>query len=76
METPLDFRFELPRPPGGPLLEVSSLEMEKFLLKRLDEAETDPTQALWQLAQFYKQTRQPDKALARLQQLIEWLPAP
>jgi tetratricopeptide (TPR) repeat protein len=75
METPLDFRFELPRPPGGPLVEVSSREMEKFLLKRLDQAYDDPTQALWQLAQFYKQIRQPDKAIARLRQLMEWLPS-
>jgi tetratricopeptide (TPR) repeat protein len=75
MEKPLDFRFELPRPPGGPLVEVSSHEMEKFLLKRLDEAGDDPVQALWQLARFYKQTRQPDKALLRLRQLLEWLPA-
>jgi tetratricopeptide (TPR) repeat protein len=74
METPLDFRFELPRPPGGPLVEVSSSEMEKFLLKRLEEADNDPTQALWQLAQFYKQTRQPEKAVTRLHQLLEWLP--
>jgi tetratricopeptide (TPR) repeat protein len=76
METPLDFRFELPRPPGGPLVEVSSVEMEKFLLKRLDGAGDDPIQALWQLARFYKQTGQADKALIRLRQLLEWLSAP
>jgi tetratricopeptide (TPR) repeat protein len=71
----LDFRFELPRPPGGPLVEVSSLDIERSLLRRLEEAGEDPTQALWQLAQFYKQTCQPDKALSRLRQLLEWLPA-
>jgi tetratricopeptide (TPR) repeat protein len=76
MEKPLDFRFELPRPPGGPLVELSSLEMEKFLLKRLEAAGDDPVQALWQLARFYKQTGQLDKALVRLRQLLEWLAGP
>lgn len=76
MEKPLDFRFELPRPPGGPLVEVSSLEMEKFLLKRLEAAGDDPVQALWQLARFYKQTGQLEKSLVRLRQLLEWLSGP
>jgi tetratricopeptide (TPR) repeat protein len=74
MEKPLDFRFELPQPPAGPLVEVSSHEMEKLLLKQLDDAVNGPQQALWQLAQFYKQTRQTDKALVRLRQLIQMLP--
>jgi tetratricopeptide (TPR) repeat protein len=74
MEKPLDFRFELPRPPVGPLVEVSSQEMEKILLKQLEDAVDEPRQALWQLAQFYKQTRQTDKALVRLRQLIQMLP--
>jgi len=74
MEKPLDFRFELPQPPAGPLVEVSSHEMEKLLLKQLDDAVNEPQQALWQLAQFYKQTRQTDKALVRLRQLIQMLP--
>lgn len=76
MEKPLDFRFELPRPPGGPLVEVSSQEMEKLLLKQLEEAADEPLQALWQLAQFYKQTQQNDKALVRLRQLIKMLNDP
>jgi tetratricopeptide (TPR) repeat protein len=76
MEKPLNFRFELPRPPVGPLVEVSSQEMEKHLLKKLDESENNPTQALWQLALFYKQTRQNGKALTRLQELIPLLPDP
>lgn len=73
MEKPLDFRFELPRPPGGPLVEVSPQEMEKLLLKQLEDAAAEPRQALWQLAQFYKQTRQNDKAMVRLRQLIQML---
>jgi tetratricopeptide (TPR) repeat protein len=76
MEKPLNFRFELPRPPVGPLVEVSSQEMEKLLLKKLAASEDNPTQALWQLALFYKQTRQNAKALARLKELIPLLPGP
>jgi tetratricopeptide (TPR) repeat protein len=76
MERPLDFRFELPRPPVGPLVEVSSGEMERLLLKQLEEVPDDPAQALWQLAHFYKDTGQNDKALVRLRQLLQLLPDP
>jgi tetratricopeptide (TPR) repeat protein len=76
MEKPLKFRFELPRPPAGPLVEVSSEEMERLLLKKLAESENNPTQPLWQLALFYKQLRQHGKALTRLQELLPLLPEP
>jgi tetratricopeptide (TPR) repeat protein len=76
MERPLNFRFELPRPPVGPLVEVSSQEMEQHLLRKLEESENNPTEALWRLAEFYKQTRQNSKALTRLQELIPLLPDP
>jgi tetratricopeptide (TPR) repeat protein len=76
MEEPLRFQFELPRPPVGPLVEVSSQEMENLLLRKLQESENNPTQALWQLALFYKQIRQHGKALARLRELIPLLPDP
>jgi tetratricopeptide (TPR) repeat protein len=74
MEKPLNFRFEIPRPPVGPLVEVSSQEMEKLLVKKLEESENNPTPALWQLALFYKQIRQNGKALTRFQELIPLLP--
>src|SRR6266436_678608 len=35
MEDGLQFRFAVPRPPQGPLVEMSAAEMEKTLLKRL-----------------------------------------
>jgi tetratricopeptide (TPR) repeat protein len=74
MERPLNFRFELPRPPAGPLVEVSSQEMERLLLKKLAEAGDNPTQALWNLAKFYQQAGQQAKARARLQELIPLVP--
>jgi tetratricopeptide (TPR) repeat protein len=76
MEKPLNFRFELPRPPAGPLVEVSSQEMERLLLRKLAESEGDPTAALWNLAQFYQRTGQSANALARLQELIPLLSDP
>jgi tetratricopeptide (TPR) repeat protein len=76
MEKHLEFRFEFPRPPAGPLVEVSSREMEELLLKKLKETENNPTQPLWQLALFYKQTRQNGKALTRFQELLPLLPDP
>jgi tetratricopeptide (TPR) repeat protein len=76
MEKPLNFRFELPRPPVGPLVEVSSHEMERLLFRKLAESENNPTLALWSLAQFYQRTGQHDKALARLRQLIPLLADP
>ena len=76
MEEPLKFQFELQRTPFGPLVEVSSQEMEKLLLKKLEESENNPTQALWQLALFYKQTRQNGKALTRLQEILPLMPDP
>ena len=76
MESRLDFRYSIPRPLEGPLVELSAEEAEKLLLKRLDEAKADPTEALWQLAHFYKQVKQHEKALERLRQLMQRLPDP
>jgi len=76
MDERLDFRFSLPAKPDGPLVELSNEEAEKMLLKKLDESNADPIQALWQLAQFYKMSKQHDKALERLRQLMERLPNP
>jgi tetratricopeptide (TPR) repeat protein len=74
MEKSLDFRFSLPQPAKGPVVELSAQEAERILLKHLDDAKTDPTQALWQLAQFYKLSKQHEKALARLRELMQRLP--
>jgi tetratricopeptide (TPR) repeat protein len=76
MNQRLDFRFSIPPRPEGPLVELSSDEIEKMLLKRLAESSADPTQALWNLAQFYKVSKQHEKALERLRQLIDRLPDP
>ncbi len=74
MDKRLDFLFSIPRPPPGPLVELSAAEMEKLLLQRRDEEQADPTDALWQLARFYSKVRQHEKALDCLRQVMARLP--
>ena len=73
-EQRLDFRFEIPRPPEGPLIEMSAAEMEKTLLKRVEDEKAEPTEALWQLARWYQQSKQIEKGLACLRQVLARLP--
>lgn len=43
MDKRLDFQFSIPRPPEGPLVEMSPEEAEKMLLRKLEEEKADPT---------------------------------
>ena len=72
----MDFRFQLPKPATGPLVELTAAETEKLLLKKVVEAGENPKPALWDLAQFYKLNKQHEKALECLRQLIALLPGP
>jgi|SRR6266446_7043035 len=74
MEDGLQFRFAVPRPPQGPLVEMSAAEMEKTLLKRLQAEKSQPIEALWQLARFYQQSKQYEKGLACLRQALPQMP--
>src|SRR6266550_8928668 len=74
MEDGLQFRFAVPRPPQGPLVEMSVAEMEKTLLKRLEDEKSQPTEALWQLARFYQQSKQIEKGVACLRQMLAHVP--
>jgi tetratricopeptide (TPR) repeat protein len=76
MSQRLDFRFSIPKPPPGAVVELSNEEAEKMLLKKLDESKAEPTEALWNLAQFYKLSKQHEKALQRLRELMALLPDP
>jgi tetratricopeptide (TPR) repeat protein len=76
MEKRLYFQFPIPRPPDGPLIEMSAAEMEQTLLKRLEKQKEQPTDALWELARFYQQSKQIEKGLACLRQILEYLPDP
>jgi tetratricopeptide (TPR) repeat protein len=70
----LEFRFAIPHPPEGPLIELSAAEMEKALLKRLEDEKTEPSDALWQLARFYQGSKQLEKGLSCLRQLLAHQP--
>lgn len=74
MDNQMSFRFAIPRPPEGPLVAMSAEEMERTLLKRLEEEKSQPTEALWQLAKFYQQIKQPEKGLACLRQVLARIP--
>lgn len=76
MKERLDFRFELPKGPDGPLVELSVRELEQMLLQSLDDPKANRTAALWQLAQFYKINKDHEKAVLRLRELLALLPDP
>jgi tetratricopeptide (TPR) repeat protein len=71
MEKRLGFQFQLPKPPKGPLYELSFEEIEQMLLQRLQEERKDPTEALWELARFYSHSKQHEKAIQRLRELMQ-----
>ena len=74
MEPGWEFRYALPRPPEGELVELSAEEAEKILLKNVERAEGDPNDALWELGRFYASSKQHEKALACLRQIMARLP--
>jgi tetratricopeptide (TPR) repeat protein len=72
----MDFRFSVPSGVQGSLVQLSNDEAEQLLIQKLKEDTDDPIPALWQLAHFYKLTKQHEKALERLRQLMALLPDP
>jgi len=52
--TPWQFQYSVPRPPDGEAVEITAEQMERTLLARLAAAKDKSTQAMWELAQFYK----------------------
>lgn len=59
---PLQFNFRVPEGPEGEVVELTAAEMERLLLERLEAATGNPTQAMWELAQFYKRDNRLDQA--------------
>lgn len=76
MDKSLDFRFVVPQSPEGPVVALSIEQAEKLLLADLADAQKDRRKSLWELAQFYKMTKQHDNALQRLRELMPLLPDP
>lgn len=68
MPTELSFRFSLPNTADGKC--VSAEEVENTLLRRLKEHESNPDEALWELARFYSVTGRQRIALSYMERLI------
>lgn len=49
-----EFRFWLPKPPDGEVVEIPVAEYKRMLVHNLTSANGDPSQAMWELAHFYK----------------------
>jgi hypothetical protein len=62
-EEEIGFRFAIPKPPEGLLIEITASEAEKRLLRRLEEEPDKATDVLWQLARLFQQTNQIEKGL-------------
>jgi tetratricopeptide (TPR) repeat protein len=74
MDKRLDFRYAIPAPPKGAVVELSAQEAERFLLNKLAAAKEDRTDALWQLARFYSEQKDHLKAIDCLRKLIDLFP--
>jgi tetratricopeptide (TPR) repeat protein len=74
MDKRLDFRYSIPTPPEGAVVQLSPQEAERILLNNLSAGKRDPTDALWQLARFYSEQKDHLKALDCLRKLIDLFP--
>src|SRR5262245_53181805 len=70
----LEFRYSLPQQPGGKLVGLSLAEAEEILLNNLHSAKGDPLDAMWELARFYSHSKQHEKALNYLRQVLNRQP--
>ena len=70
MEEVWSFRYSKPDQPEGPLVELSAAEMERHLLAQLGAPNADKAEGLWQLARLYAGSKQRDKAMEYLRQVM------
>lgn len=71
---PLQFNYRVPCPPDGRVVELTDDQMERLLVKELQEAKADPTQPMWKLAIFYRSQGNLDRALALFRDLLLRVP--
>ena len=67
---PLQFCYRVSPPPEGEVVELTAKEMERLLVKELQEAKADPTQPMWKLAIFYRSQGNLDRAIALFRDLL------
>ena len=68
------FRYSLPQPLSGSLIELSLAETEEVLLNNLRSASGDLRDPMWQLARFYSQSKQHETALDYLRKVLALQP--
>jgi tetratricopeptide (TPR) repeat protein len=73
-EKQFDFKYSLPQPPKGKLVELSYPEIEEVLQANLRKAKDDPKDAMWELARFYSHSKQHEKALDYLRRILDLQP--
>jgi tetratricopeptide (TPR) repeat protein len=66
-----DFQYSVKKPPEGGVVELSKDELERHLLNRLEQQKDKPDEALADLARFYGDFGQIDKALSYWRQVLE-----
>jgi tetratricopeptide (TPR) repeat protein len=74
MSDELHFTYRVAVKPDAPLVELSAIEAEKVLRKRLEAERDRPADALWNLAVFYNRSLQHDKAEESNQQIKDLSP--
>ena len=71
---PLQFSYRVPCLPDGKVVELTDDQMERLLVKELQEAKADPTQPMWKLAIFYRSQGNLDRAIALFRDLLLRVP--
>ncbi len=68
------FKYSLPEPSPGKVVELSCPEIEEVLLNNVRAPDKDLKDSLWQLARFYSHAQQHEKALHYLRQVLALQP--
>jgi tetratricopeptide (TPR) repeat protein len=66
-----DFQYAVPKPPKDGVVALSKEELERHLLNRLAQQKEKPNEALADLARFYGDFGQIDKALSYWRQVLD-----
>lgn len=70
MAEQFNFQYSVPQQPGQPVVEISLDEVERMLLKRLEDERDNPVDALREMALFYGRKGDCEKSMSLLRQLL------
>lgn len=68
---PMRFRFQVPKPPEGEVVEITAEAYEEMLLKRLADPNENRTMVMWELAQHCKNHGKVEQAMAHFKALLD-----